>query len=76
MLGEDLPEFRNSPLFPGPGGVEVGLSQEGGTLGGRGGKGPFPKQMLLALEGKLLSEDFSRLADNPQLWKVTNKTVS
>lgn len=39
MLGEDLPEFRNRPLFPGPGGVEVGLSQEGGTLGGRGRKG-------------------------------------
>lgn len=41
MLGEDLPELRNRPLFPGPGGAEVGLSQEGALWEGGEERGPF-----------------------------------
>lgn len=53
----------------------MGLSEER-ALRGRGGKGHFQKQMLLALDGKLLKSEFNSLTDNPQLWRETNKTQS
>lgn len=62
--------------FPGPGGAEVGLSEEGARREGGEEKGACRSRCSSrpVLGGKLLSSDISSPTDNPQLWRDANST--